>query len=113
MFTARKRGFALLFLTLWIGATLAGCVRIVPAQTSAKKDITGFLKRYSKKYPDSEVGKGKIKAVEIYQIEPVQRGVANVVAFLTLESGEITQAAFTLKTQPFGWVVDSWELLSR
>ena len=90
---------------------MSACARIVPTESSAQRNVSHFLTHYGKTYPESRVGKGKVKSVEVYEITHLQRRYANVTVFLTLESGEITQAAFTLKKEPFGWKVDSWELL--
>lgn len=104
--------FSLFFLIVVAMAT-SHCGGIVPSQSSAKRSVSHYLDSYAHKYPDSEFGKGRVKNVDVYNVTYMQRGYADVITFITLDDGATSQASFTLKKQPMGWKVDSWEVVQR
>lgn len=71
------------------------------------------MRHYAKKYPESEFGKHPISKVEVQEIAQIKKGYAEAQAFFTVEEMGIYEGSFTLRREPLGWEVKSWEIEGR
>ena len=101
-----------LVLTLSLCASLVvatGCARR-PTDATATKIMERYFKKYTKKYPESIIGKYPVQKVELLQIEEVHKNTVAAYAILELEGGMAVQTRFSLhRKAPFGWRTLSWE----
>lgn len=102
------RKILVLFLLL---ASISHCGGAVPPQASTEKSIIHYMASYGKKFPGSAFAENRITKVDLYSLSAIKKNYASAVVFLTGEKGGLYQAAFTLKHEPFGWKVASFEIL--
>jgi hypothetical protein len=104
--------FISIALTLMLITSLAmtyGCGR-QPTSKHSVKIIEKYFKKYSKKYPDSIIGKYPVQNVRLLEIEEVHKDLVAAYAILELQDGMAVQTRFSIeKKAPFGWRALSWE----
>lgn len=106
----KKFPVLLLFILLIISPY--ACGGRIPSAKSAQSLSGGYLKSYGKKYKTSLLGMNKIQKVEINRVEELSRFRAEIDAFVNLDNGQTARALLTAKkTPPFGWSIQSWEML--
>lgn len=96
-----------LILVMAVGA----CAGTMPSAKTSQRAITRHLHHYAKKFPKSDLGQHRLEKVELYDQALDKRNHVNAIAFFTLADQGLYQAAFTLKHEPLGWTVLSWEIL--
>ena len=98
-------GLLLLFVT-----PVLNCSR-VPSATSAHHLVKKHFDRYGKKYTLTDFGKFAVDKVEIIEIRELQKGIAEIMAFVILdENGGVYKVRATVIKKVI-WKIESWENL--
>ena len=92
--------------------SLVSCGGRLPSPKTSQHIIQKHFEKYGKKYKESEFGRHKLTAVEISSVEELQKGLASVDAYVTLQDGPVYKVRVTLRKKSFGWKYQSWETLA-
>ncbi|MBI1909129.1 MAG: hypothetical protein HYS22_03045 [Deltaproteobacteria bacterium] len=108
-----KKNLPLIFLVCLVviaGGATQGCVQRVPSPKRAQKMVHQFFTRYGHKYKESDFGQFKISKVEVGDIHEIQKGIAEIEAFVILNKGErVHKVNLLARKKTIGWKVKSWE----
>lgn len=85
-----------------------GCSR-QPSDKRATNIMEKYFHKYSKKYPESMLGKFPVKNIHLLHIEEIHKHLVATYAILELDNNMAIQTRFTIKKKPFGWRAVSWE----
>ncbi|MDO8644159.1 MAG: hypothetical protein Q7S00_04230 [bacterium] len=86
------------------------CGGRLPAPETAQKMTVRYFKKYGKKQKETDFGRYKVTKVEIDKMREVQKGIAEVEAFVVLGDGQAVHKVNMLaKKKAFRWKVQSWE----
>ena len=105
----KKTVCSLLLLVFFI--SLSGCAGRVPSAQRAHHLTQKYYKKYGKKYKASDFGEHRVERVEIVKVQELQKKIADIDAYVYLESGPVYWVRVTVQKKTFGWRVVSWETL--
>ena len=107
----KKSILLLLILLLPLTIPSLGCAKRVPRAQTAHHIIKKHFAKYGKKYKLTDFGKFPVEKVEIIEIREIQKGLAEIFAFIILqEGGKAYKIRFTATKKMF-WRYESWENL--
>lgn len=92
--------------------TLIQCGGRAPKVETAQSISKRFFKKYSQQYPTSIIGANYIENITINSVREESKNNALIEAILNLENGkQVFVLLHSQRIPPFGWKVDSWEIL--
>jgi hypothetical protein len=106
-----KRLLTILLITIITTGFLVGCVARTPNAKSAHRMVEKHFKRYGNKYKMTDFGQLAIEKVEIIEIKEIQKGVAEIFAFVILQEGLKVYKVRMTASRRAGWRFESWENL--
>lgn len=103
--------FRVVFIVLLFLFTI-NCGGRIPSANSAHSLTKGFFKSYAKKYEKSVLGGLSLERVGINAVQEQAHHLAEIDANLSYSNGRAARVLITAKkVPPFGWHVQSWEML--
>lgn len=106
----RLLAIALLFPLL----LLASCGGRTPTQARTAEIAKKYFKKYGKKYKESSFGTNPVTAVEVKDVQELQKNIANGFLLVKLTDGSELPVIMTLiRKPPLGWRTTSWEIATN
>lgn len=90
---------------------LLSCGDRLPAPKTAHRVVAKYFHGYGKKFKESDFGRHRTEKVEIKDIREMQKGMAEVEAYLFLNEGPAYWVSVSLRKKTFGWRAVAWEAL--
>ena len=106
-----KKTLLLIVLALTLTSFTLSCAGRVPSAKRAHNIVEKHFKKYGKKYKLTAFGKLPVEKVEIIEIREIQKGLAEVFAFVILQDGLKVYKIRLTATKKIGWRYESWENL--
>ncbi|MBI2344419.1 MAG: hypothetical protein HYV02_08835 [Deltaproteobacteria bacterium] len=108
-----KKTLLLMSMILFLLPTLPACGGRQPSMHRAERLVTGYFKRYGRRYDASTFGEHPVTKTRVREIEELHKHYVHLLAELDMEDGgtEIVRAALEKKA-PLGWRLVAWERLS-
>jgi hypothetical protein len=104
----------LIILSLMLASFTTGCAQRLPKAETAQGSLKSYFKGYGGEFKASDFGQHKVDDVEVNNVQELQRGLAWVEAFVSLDNGTVVyKVGATLEKKTFRWKVISWENLGR
>lgn len=103
-----KKVISILLIATTMTFFTLGCAR-QPSEKRTTGIMKQYFKKYSKKYPDSLLGRAPVDEIKILHIEEIHKDLIAAFALLGLKNGMIIQTRFSVQKKPLGWRAVSWE----
>ena len=98
-------------LFLILSLCLAACGGRVPSQAKTASIAQKYFKKYGKKFKESPFATNKVSAVEVKDIQELQKDIATSFLLIKLADGsEIPVIMTMIRKPPLGWRTSGWEM---